>query len=652
MQKQLTIFIALLVAAAAVTASVSAVLISSQDAVNLNDKMPAFTSNSELAQFLDSAKGNNDYWNSSSGMWMSLGASEDQTYSARSPDFSKTNVRTEGVDEIDNIKTDGEYIYSSTWDSVRIIKAYPPSELSIVSFINSSDLVSILNMTELAPKNSDQYLSLSISGLYLTTGKLVIIASVSVSQNYYWGDGGVIAYNTSSPVVVARASSYIAWTPDMQKTVALVFNIDDQSHPSYETYYAATGYPMTSRLQDGFLYSISESYVWKSEAGVYQLPTATVDDDTSEVDLKDIHYDPEANDPSYFLNIMAIDIASGSTKMKSIIGGWSSVIYKSQESLYLTFEKWNWQSTPFRVMSEAGTEPLVTTTVYKISVEGLGMQVSARGDFNGVLLNQFALDEKDGYLRLAANNGDWSNRLNAVYILDSDLATVGSLENLAANESIQAARFVGDTLYLVTFRQIDPLFVIDLSNPTEPKVLGELTMPGFSSYLHPVDEDHVLGIGREGSRVKISLYDVSDQANPQEVSKYLTEENSYAYSSAQWDYKAVLFSAEKNLLVIPVNIYDYNSVNYTPFDGFLVFDVSVDSGISLRGTVSNSQDNYYYSYGDGRALYIGEYLYTITDHTMKVSSLSDLSEVANIELPSSYGYYYIYRALGADVLAE
>jgi len=645
------IFIAMIVAAAAVTASVSAVLISSQDAVDLDDKMPAFTSNSELAQFLDSAKGGNDYWNSSQGMWMSLGGSEDQSYSSRSPDYSKTNVRTEGVDEIDNIKTDGEYIYSSTWNSIRIIKAYPPSELSIVSFINSSDIVSILNLTELGPKDSGQYLSLSISGLYLASGKLVVIASVSVYRNYNWGDGGVIAYNTSTPGVAAYTSSYVAWTPDMQKTVALIFNIDDPSHPFYEIYYAVTGYPITSRLQDGFLYSMSESYVWKSEVGVYQLPSVTANDGTSEVDLKDIHYDPEANDPSYFLNIMAIDLASGSTKTKSIIGGWSSIIYKSQDSLYLTFEKWNWQSMPVMRMSDAETEPLVTTTIYKIGVDGLSMHISARGDFNGVLLNQFALDEKDGYLRLAANNGDWNNRLNAVYILDSDLAIVGSIKNLAANESIQAARFVGDTLYLVTFRQIDPLFVIDLSVPTEPKVLGELTMPGFSSYLHPVDADHVLGIGREGSRVKISLYDVSDPTNPKEVSNYLTEEGSYAYSPAQWDYKAVLFSAEKNLLVISITIYNYDSVNYTHFEGFFVFDVSVESGISLRGIISHSQDDYYY-YGNGRSLYIGEYLYTMTDQNMKVSTLSDLSEVASLELPSSDGYYYIYQASEVYALAE
>ena len=635
MQKQLAILVAMFVAAAAVTASVSIVLISSQDAVNLNDKMPAFTSNSELTQFLDSARENNGYWNSSSGMWMSMGASEDQSYSAKSPDFSKTNVRTEGVDEIDSVKTDGEYIYSSTWNSVRIVKAFPPSEISIASYINSTDLVSILNGTELGPKDSDRSLSLSIYGIYLIDGKLVVIASAYMAQNYYWSDPGIIGPNSSSGSgTVARASSITMWTPDMQNTVALVYNVDDPSHPSFETFYAATGHPITSRLQEGILYSLSESYIWKSEAGAYQLPTVTVSDSVSGMDLKDINYDPESKDPSYFLNIMAIDLTSGSTKAKSIIGGWSSVIYKSQESLYLTFEKWNWRNMPITIMSEAVSEPLVTTTIYKISVDGLAMQVAARGDFNGVLLNQYALDEKDGYLRLAANNGDWNNRLNAVYVLNSNLTVVGSLENLAANESIQAARFIGDILYLVTFRQVDPLFVIDLSAPTAPQVLGELTIPGFSTYLHPIDADHLLGIGRENSSVKISIYDVSDPTDPLETSKYVIP--GYSYTAAGWDPKAILFSAEKGLLVIPVESWSYDEFNYTNSGGFYVFSISTQSGIDLRGVISHDSYNLY----SGRALYIGDYLYTITEDTLRVNAISDLSAAGSLELPTWYYYYY------------
>jgi inhibitor of cysteine peptidase len=645
MQKQLAIILSVFVVASAVTASVSALLISSQVRIDLQDKMPAFASSSDLAKFLDSANAKNGYWNYSPGTGMSQGANQDMSYFIGSPDYSKTNVRTEGVDEIDTVKTHGEYIYSSTWNSVRIIRAYPPSDLAIASFINSSDLTSILNSTDIGVKDSNEYLSMSVNGLYLTADKLVIIASVSVYR-YYYGGGDVIYPNSSDPNSstpgnATSLSIYAPWTPEMQKTVVFVFGIGDPYHPSFETFFAATGYPITSRLQDGFLYSLSESYIWKSDVGVYQLPKITVDGKTSEVAVKDIHYDPEASDPSYFLNIMAIDLSSGDAETKSIIGGWSSVIYKSQDSLFLTFEKWNWQDMPIAIMSETAAKPLVTTTIYKIAVIGLTMAVTARGDFSGVLLNQFALDEKDGYLRLAANNGDRNHRLNAVYILDSDLAIIGSLENLAANESVQAARFVGDTLYLVTFRRVDPLFVIDLSTPTAPRIMGELTIPGFSTYLHPIDGGHLLGIGRENSSVKISIYDVSDPTNPLETDKYIVA--GYSSTPADSDYKAVLFSAEKNLLVIPIHSWSYDDGNYTSRSGFYVFTVSPQSGIALRGIIDQDGRQPYY-YGNARVLFIGEYLYSITDGSVGVNAISSLSAVGSLELPTDYGYYYIYSA--------
>ena len=650
MQKQLAVFIAMIVVAGGITAGLSAVLITSQDSYTGQDAMPAFSNYAELSQFMDSAD-LTDYDGGSLMFRHSPGADQQLSYGGESSDYSQTNVRTEGVDEQDIVKTDGEYIYSAEWNSVRIIKAYPPNDVSIVSYVNETELISIIADTELEPKYDNYSLSVSIGGIFVTPGRLIIMASVYQWYNYSYDQTiGIYPYNTSG---IERAStSYMPWTPDMQATAVFIFNVEDASSPTFETLYASTGYPLTSRLQDGFLYSMSQTTIWKGMDGIYETPKTMEGGISYGIDVTDIHYDPETENPNSYLTITAIDLATGDIRTKAIVGDSSSTIYKSLDSMFITFVKWTYTVMPMPMADQSSSQSdVVTTTIYKVVVDGLSMHISARGDVSGVLHDQFSMDEKDGYLRVALNNGDWEHRLNSIYVLDSDLVVVGAIENLAANESIQAARFVGDTLYLVTFRQIDPLFVIDLSDPTEPKVLGELTMPGFSSYLHPVDEDHILGIGREGSRVKISLYDVSDPTSPQEVSKYLTEENSYAYSSAEWDYKAVLFSAEKNLLVIPVTTYNYSSVGYSLIDGFFVFDVSVESGISLRGIVSHSQDNYYYSYGGGRSLYIGEYLYTITDRMMKVSTLSDLSEVASLELPSSNGYYYMIRTLGVDVLA-
>jgi inhibitor of cysteine peptidase len=227
---------------------------------------------------------------------------------------------------------------------------------------------------------------------------------------------------------------------------------------------------------------------------------------------------------------------------------------------------------------------------------------------------------------------------NNVYILDMDLKNVGSLENIAPGESIYATRFVDDICYLVTYRQVDPFFVIDLSNPTNPQISGQLKIPGYSTYLQTYDKTHIIGVGRDDSKVKISLYDVTDMNNPIELKNYSIENNEgWAESSALYEYKAFLFDKEKNLLLIPAGDY-YKQSAY-------VFDISVENGILLRGIISHGTDvqieeesgkemYYTYDYGNSiqRALYIQDTLYTISNNMVKMNSLNDLSEINSINL--------------------
>jgi uncharacterized secreted protein with C-terminal beta-propeller domain len=276
------------------------------------------------------------------------------------------------------------------------------------------------------------------------------------------------------------------------------------------------------------------------------------------------------------------------------------------------------------------------TTVYKVAVDRLSMVNVARGEIRGWLLNQFSMDENDGYLRVATTTS-WSEPKNGVYVLDSDLQIVGALEGLAPTERIYSARFMGDTLYLVTFRQIDPFFVIDLRDPISPKVLGELKIPGFSSYLHPVDDSHVLGIGSENNSVKISLYDVTDPTNPVEQSKYLAP--GWSSSTAQWDHKAFLFDRERNLLVIPMQVYDSYWGNSNYWTGAYVFNVSTVDGISLWGKVSQNAQNVYDS--PFRALYIDDTLYTVSYSSVRATSLLDLSAQGGLIYSTYSSWYYV-----------
>jgi uncharacterized secreted protein with C-terminal beta-propeller domain len=284
-----------------------------------------------------------------------------------------------------------------------------------------------------------------------------------------------------------------------------------------------------------------------------------------------------------------------------------------------------------------------------------------------MVLNQFSMDEYDGYFRVATTTqGETTG--NHVYILDMDLNIVGSLENLAPGEMIYAARFMGGRGYLVTFEMIDPLFVIDLSDPYSPEVLGELKITGYSNYLHPYDENHLIGIGKQAVEaeeegfawyqgVKIALFDVSDVNNPQEISKYEIGDRG-TDSTVLWDHKAFLFDESRNLMVIPVVVAEIHESDYPEgvptwaygepvWQGAYVFHISLDAGIALEGAITHIENiadpelqYYYYSpFSVERSLYItgeaGDVLYTISQAKIKMNSLENLEYINEVELPYS-----------------
>ena len=274
------------------------------------------------------------------------------------------------------------------------------------------------------------------------------------------------------------------------------------------------------------------------------------------------------------------------------------------------------------------------------------------------------MDEYNGDFRIATTTGSsWSgDSLNHLFVLNEDMEIVGSVDDLAKGERIYSVRFMGNRAYMVTFKQVDPLFVIDLSDSENPKVLGYLKVTGYSSYLHPYDENHIIGVGKEASEegrvqgVKIALFDVSDVSNPKEIGKYEISEG-WSDSEALWDHKAFLFDKERGLLVIPVSYNKQIEVrdsegrlypNYEYWQGAFVFDVDL-RGIDLRGKIqheSKESDNYYYSSGEyvRRSLYMDDILYTISQRMIKANGLDDLGEINKVELPYSQEDYPIYYA--------
>jgi len=275
------------------------------------------------------------------------------------------------------------------------------------------------------------------------------------------------------------------------------------------------------------------------------------------------------------------------------------------------------------------------------------------------------MDEHQGYLRVATTTDDFSPEggvtlANQVYVLDGDMDIIGRLENLAPGEQIHSARFMGHRCYLVTFRSIDPLFVIDLKDPYNPRVLGELKVTGYSDYLHPFDENHIIGIGKETvaasgdfawyQGVKISLFDVSDVSAPKEIAKYEIGDRG-TDSPVLSDHKALLFDRSRNLLVIPVQVaqidakdYPYgippNAYGEPVWQGAYVFNISLEKGLEFRGGITHctgadfSQYGYFYSSDCfvERSLFIDDVLYTVSDAKVKMNDLGTLDEINEVTL--------------------
>jgi len=299
------------------------------------------------------------------------------------------------------------------------------------------------------------------------------------------------------------------------------------------------------------------------------------------------------------------------------------------------------------------------TIIHKISIDQDKIEYVAKGTVPGRLLNQFSMDESGDRFRVATTTEYYIQhegmvRSNGVYVLDEQLNIVGGLDNIAYDESIFSSRFMGDRLYLVTFQQIDPFFVIDLSTDT-PKILGELKIPGFSNYLHPYDEDHIIGVGRDTKEmdngrvqqlgVKIALFNVADVTTPKVVDDYIIGDSS-TQSESLHNHKAFFFDKTRNVLSIPISA-DVESLDdvtssrmfapdYNRWSGFYVFHIDKTDGFESKGTITHSDSDWrYYGMNNARTFYIDDVLYTASQGFLKMNSFDDLGEINSIKLENT-----------------
>ncbi|NLB33827.1 MAG: hypothetical protein GX818_08720, partial [Tissierellia bacterium] len=341
---------------------------------------------------------------------------------------------------------------------------------------------------------------------------------------------------------------------------------------------------------------------------------------------------------SRYMYTIGIDLSDKVSKpdVDVYLGG-SDTIYVSQESLYAAIADYSYD---YRIEQTDTFSPeySTSTVIYKFKLNDGNIVAAGQGQVPGTIINQFSMDEHKNTFRIATTTGDmWRDTSkNNIYILDENLNDLGKLEGLAEGERIYSTRFAGDRVYMVTFRQVDPLFVIDTSNPKAPELKGMLKIPGYSTYLHLVDENHILGFGYDTEEnqwggtvtggLKISMFDVTNVSKPKETFTEIIGKAG-TYSELLYNHKALMFSLNKGIMAFPLS---RTSDNYkSDFNGAYVYNVSNDS-ISLKNTISHVESDIIYGNEIRRIIYMGDYLYTFSENQMQVHSISTNNKVSEL----------------------
>ena len=564
-------------------------------------------------------------------------STESLSRKSTSKDYSTTNIQVENVDEADITKTDGNYIYSISEYNVVISNVTNPKEPSISAKI---------------PGRNSSY----PEDLILYNNRLVVISKESTQE---------------------------------KNTLVSIYDITSKENPTLVKGYQLNEPYYTSRCINNNLYVISSGYLNKNGDKIDR--TYIEDGQTKEIGLNNIKYLKEIKTSKQtIISSLDLDNLNKDINVKSFLIDISNA-YVSENNFYLLDSEYEYHNDSKKfIKSLFGVKGVFglfdednyendddygnKTKIFKFNIKENGdIDYCAKTKVSGKTINQYSLDEMDGHLRVALYDFKGSR----IQIFDENLKEIGKTENLAKGETMYSSRFIGNRAYLVTYRTIDPLFVIDLSDERNPKVLGELKIPGYSTYLHPYDETHLIGIGMETEEtinrnsygtvvstsativgMKMALFDISNVNNPKQISSVLIGDRRTT-SAILTNPKALLFSKEKQLIAIPVNHYssdfkinsnavtshysavlEYrnNSSNYIG-EGYIVYNINLDQGFKLKGLITHDKINTisrygYYNYNTKllRGMYIDNNIYTISENVLKVNALDTLDLISELKI--------------------
>ena len=529
--------------------------------------------------------------------------------SAAEKDYSDTNNQVEGVQEADIIKTDGEYIYAAVDGDVYLLRENGGNP-EILSKIEKKA------GTELDEKDGAHEAEEYVNNIYVTETRLVLMKYT-------------VDYSTYEDAVaedVAIAGCYVG-----QGTyTAAVYDIADRSHPVLLNELGQSGTLISSRMVGDILYLVYSYYVPgeidETDPSTY-VPALYLGDAKTEVAADDIMLLGEPGAAQY-LTVSSIDVGSPAEFLdtQSILGCGSD-IYCNSETLVVALV----------TGEEANNVYKDKTDLYRFSLKDGAVTMESQGSVPGYVLNQFSMDEYNGYFRIVTtenvthyfNEGgiasaEQEKTRNHLFVLDESMNIVGSIEDLARGESIYSARFMGDTGYFVTYRQVDPLFTVDLSTPSEPKILSELKVPGFSNYLHPFGDGLLLGFGQNSDEesgeiqgLKLSMFDTSDPAAVAEKHSELLGKK-YMWSNAIGNHKAILVDSEKNLIGFPAEN-EYMLYSYSPESGFQKI-----AQLTLEADGPGDMDY------DLRGFYVDDVFYLYSPSGLAAFSMEDFSRISTL----------------------
>jgi uncharacterized secreted protein with C-terminal beta-propeller domain len=538
------------------------------------------------------------------------------------PSFTGTNVQVQGVDEPDRVKTDGNHLFVSTQNSVAIINAHPPNSTAVLAKLSYPDA--------------------HVLGLEIAQDRLMVFGQKDGAN---------------------------------QSVELVLYDVSDLSSPKMMANATIPGAYAAARLADGFVYAVIQqpSYVFNGQGNATAIiPRASWNGIDAQIPASSVYYAGNVAQISYYTVIPSISMATGSESVKTVLTGPSATVYVSTSNIYVAYTNYPDLYSTHGILGDAYSGGVVSmsdvqqaqnSSILRAAYSGGVVTVGAAGVVPGSVLNQFSLDEYNGYFRIATSRFavvDGSpTRSDDVYVLDMGFHQVSALRNIAPGENLYAVRFEGDLGYVVTFEQIDPLFVVSFKDMANPAILSALKVSGYSDYLHPLAGGYLIGVGKDAvqssmanvafyTSLKLSLFRIYDNGSSIQVSKLLIGDRG-TDSPVLNDHLAFTFDSTRNITVIPLTLYKVSG-NQTACSGCPppygdpvwqgVYVIKVNStGFDVIAKVSQYPAGQ--NFGDSpnsnlqidRSVIIGDYLYTVSQGEVMVSTLSSFSTVATVPLP-------------------